>query len=103
MNLKVSYNKTLWKELFMGMLEGCLWCAVLFLAIYGFNTEIVDLLQFLADNYDKGWSIFFSVLPIFIVIGMLFKLGAFVLKFDDSEAKATRKTTRKTTKKKTTK
>lgn len=102
MNLKVNYNKVLWKELFIGIIEGFLWCSIIFLAVYGFCDEIIELLQFMTDNVDKVWPIYFSVLPIFIVIAMVLKLGAFILKFDGHAEKKTRTAAPKATKKTTT-
>jgi len=109
---KVKYNKVLWKELIMGVVEAFIWCSVLFLIVYGYNEEMIDLLQFMSDNVDKVWSLYFSILAIFIVIATMIKLGFFVLKIDvPEEAKATRtrtrtaapRATKKTVKKRTTK
>ena len=106
---KVKYNKVLWKELIMGVVEAFIWCSVLFLIVYGYNEEMVDLLNFMIDNVDQVWALYFSLLAIFIVIATMIKLGFFVLKIDvPEETKAPRKvaprtTTKKTTKKRTTK
>jgi len=112
-NEKLKLNKVLWKELVIGAFEGFIWCTVLFLIVYGYNEQIIDLLHFLSDNVDKVWSLYFCLLAIFVVIAVLIKLGFFILKFDapkttkrvrhveTPKATTTRKTT--TTKKKTTK
>ncbi len=108
-NEKVKLNKVLWKELIIGAFEGFLWCTVLFLIVYGYNEEMIDLLQFMSDNVDKVWSLYFCMLAIFVVIATLMKLGMFILKFE-APAKRTRRveapkaTAKKaTTKKKATK
>ena len=104
-NEKVKLNKVLWKELIVGAFEGFLWCTVLFLIVYGYNEEMIDLLQFMSDNVDKVWSLYFCMLAIFVVITTLMKLGMFILKFE-APAKKTRHveapkaTARKTTTKK---
>lgn len=106
---KVKYNKVLWKELIMGVVEAFIWCTVLFLIVYGYNEEMIDLLQFMIDNVDKIWSLYFSFLAIFIVIATMIKLGFFVLKIDVPEEKPARtrtaapRATKKTVKKRTTK
>ena len=81
-NEKVKLNKVLWKELIVGAFEGFLWCTVLFLIVYGYNEEMIDLLQFMSDNVDKVWSLYFCMLAIFVVIATLMKLGMFILKFE---------------------
>lgn len=104
---KVKYNKVLWKELIMGVVEAFIWCTVLFLIVYGYNEEMIDLLDFMMNNVDQIWSLYFSLLAIFIVIATMIKLGFFVLKIDVPETSAPRKAapraTKKTTKKRTTK
>ena len=113
-NEKVKLNKVLWKELIVGAFEGFLWCTVLFLIVYGYNEEMIDLLQFMSDNVDKVWSLYFCMLAIFVVIATLMKLGMFILKFEAPAKKprhveapkaAAKKVTAKkaTTKKKATK
>lgn len=106
-NEKVKIDKVLWKELLIGVFEAFLWCTVLFLIVYGYNEEMIDLLQFLSDNVDKVFNLYFSLLLVFIVIAVLMKLGFFVLKIDVPETKKVRttapKTTKKVTAKKTTK
>lgn len=112
-NEKLKVNKVLWKELLIGAVEGFVWCTVLFLIVYGYNEEMIDLLQFMADNVDKVFSLYFCMLAIFVVIAVLMKLGFFILKFDTPKA-APRRTRhveapkaatvkKATTKKKTTK
>ena len=107
MKEKVKYNKVLWKELIMGVVEAFIWCTVLFLIVYGYNEEMIDLLDFMMNNVDQIWSLYFSLLAIFIVIATMIKLGFFVLKIDVPETSAPRKAapraTKKTTKKRTTK
>ena len=106
---KVKYNKVLWKELIMGVVEAFIWCSVLFLIVYGYNEEMVDLLNFMIDNVDQVWALYFSLLAIFIVIATMIKLGFFVLKIDVPEEKPARarvsapRATKKTVKKRTTK
>lgn len=104
---KVKYNKVLWKELIIGVVEAFIWCTVLFLIVYGYNEEMIDLLDFMMNNVDQIWSLYFSLLAIFIVIATMIKLGFFVLKIDVPETSAPRKAapraTKKTTKKRTTK
>lgn len=102
-NEKVKINKVLWKELLIGVVEAFLWCTILFLLVYGYNEEIIEMLQFMSENVDKVWSFYFAILPIFIIIAILIKLGFFVLKLDTPEKKKTRAVaTRTTTTKKTT-
>ena len=109
---KVKISKVLWKELIIGALDGFVWCTVLFLIVYLYNEEMIDLLHFMSDNVDKVWSLYFSILAIFIVIAVLIKLGFFILKFNvpkktqkrTKRVEVPKTTTRKTTvKKKTTK
>ena len=106
---KVKLNKVLWKELLIGAIEGFAWCSILFLIVYGYNEEMIDLLQFMSDNVDKVWALYFSLLAIFVVIAVLMKLGLFILKFDAPKTRRTRHveapkatTTRKAPAKKTT-
>lgn len=105
-NEKVSYDKVLWKELFIGVIEGFLWCSILFLLVYGYNEELIEMLQFMSENVDKVWSLYFAILPIFIIIAFIIKLGFFVLKIDIPQEKKSRtsvvKTAKKPAKKKTT-
>ena len=86
----------------------------IFLIVYGYNEEIIDILNFMIDNGEHFWVLYFLLLAIFIVIAVMLKLVFFVLKIDvEDKAKAPRKvahkttapkaTTKKTTKKRTTK
>ena len=90
-NEKVKLNKVLWKELIIGAVEGFVWCTILFLIVYGYNEEMIDLLNFLNDNVDKVFSLYFCMLAIFVVIAVLIKLGFFVLRFE-APAKAAKRT-----------
>lgn len=111
-NEKVKLNKVLWKELLIGAVEGFIWCTILFLIVYGYNEEIIDLLNFLNDNVDKVFSLYFCMLAIFVVIAVLIKLGFFIIKFDAPKTvkrtrhveapKAATTVKKATTKKKTT-
>ena len=89
-NEKVKLNKVLWKELVIGILEGFLWCTVLFLIVYGYNEEMIDLLNFMSDNVDKVWALYFSLLAIFVVISVLIKLGFFIVKSEVTSKPARR-------------
>ena len=90
-NEKVKLNKVLWKELIIGAVEGFVWCTILFLIVYGYNEEMIDLLNFLNDNVDKVFSLYFCMLAIFVVIAVLIKLGFFVLRFE-APVKAVKRT-----------
>ena len=108
-NEKVKVNKVLWKELIIGVVEAFIWCTILFLLLFGYGAELIEMLEYMTENVEV-WSVYFAFLPIFIIIGVLIKLGFFVIKYDAPAKKhvakpAAKTTTAKktTTKKKTTK
>ena len=109
-NEKVKVNKVLWKELVIGVVEAFVWCTVLFLLLFGYSAELVEMLEYMTENVEV-WSLYFAFLPIFIIIGVLIKLGFFVIKYDapakkqvvKPAAKTTTTAKKTTTKKKTTK
>ena len=85
---KVTYNKVFWKELLIGALEGLAWFVVIGLLVYEFSDGIIELLQYMNDNFDTVLPICFSIfLPLFIIIGVVFKLLAFIIKYDVVDGK----------------
>lgn len=84
---KVTYNKVFWKELLIGALEGLAWFVVIGLLVYEFSDGIIELLQYMNDNFDTVLPIFFGLLPVFIIIGVVFKLSAFIIKYNVVDGK----------------
>lgn len=87
LNEKIKLDNNLWKELLIGAMEGLICGSILFLLIYGYNDAIIDLLQFMNENVDKVWSVYFSFLAIFVVITVSMKLGLFISKCNATKTK----------------
>ncbi|MBQ7104829.1 MAG: hypothetical protein IJN90_03135 [Bacilli bacterium] len=105
-NEKVKFTKVLWKELFIGVVEAIIWLSLLFIIVLGYNTELIEMLEFVVDNSDKVGEFYLALLPIFIIIALLIKLGFFIIKMEipnnRKKAVTTKAAPRKTTTKKKT-
>ena len=75
-----SIDIGLWKEIILGVIEAIVWCTVIFLLVYNYSDEIIEMVQFMADNVDKVFTLYLILLPIFIIIAITIKIGIYTIK-----------------------
>ena len=103
-NSNKNFNKEFWKQFIIGALEGLTWFIIVALLVFEFNDGVLALVKYMNDHVKEVWPIFLTiVLPLFMLLGIVFKIVSFAIKYGRDGGKKTKTTTKTTTRKTTTK